>query len=353
MELKTFLPGGSKKFHPAGFEEAAGKPALHPDAVVKKNDPGKPGEGEYIVGLPDKQFFKVGQTEYEIIKLLDGNHSAAEIQAEFLKTRDLEIPINNLQTFINELVSLDLVSFARGLKTRKSVNLNLPGIFYKWFSVVYKPVPLTLVVTLNLVSFIFFILEIQGIFNFISGYFSFHFVWGFSLVFLVTNFFHEMGHGAAIRYFNHQPGPVQIKRGSGLFLLHFSTPFVIYTPDRAISRRMKLTIVSGGILFDFIMISIGMLLFSFSGSAVSMIAGVLLLLTALARILISMNFFNENTDMAKILAYYFGVSGTAFKKRIVYKVTGTLFWLLHYSVLFFLIYVILYSVRANVTLPLG
>lgn len=351
MDIKSFLPGSSKKRGRGRIPGDTGKPVLHPDVVVKENDPGT--QEEYIVGLSYKKFFSVGQMEYEIIKLLDGNHTAAEIQTEFLKTRDLEIPINTIQTFINELASLELVSFERDLKARKCVNLNLPGIFYKLFSLVYKPVPLTLVVTLNLVSFIFFIVNIEVIFNFMSAYFSFYFVWIFILVFLVTNFFHEIGHGAAIGYFNFKPGPIQIKRGSGLFLLHFSTPFVIYTPEKTINRRMKLTIVSGGILFDFLLVSIGMLLFSLSGIEVLKISGVLLLFTALSRILISFNFFNENTDMAKILAYYFESAGEAYKKHMAYKLTGTLFWLLQYSVLFFLIYVMLYSVRANVTLPPG
>lgn len=351
MNLKRFLPGSSKKRGRGSIDKAPGKPVLHPDAVIKKNDSGK--QNEYILGLAYKKFFKLGEMEYEILKLLDGNHSPEEIQEEFLKSRDVEIPLNTIQTFISELASLELVSYNQDLKTGKSVNLNFPGIFYKLFSVVFKPVPLALAITLNLVSFIFFIVNIEVIFNFISSYFSFYFVWIFILVFLVTNFFHEMGHGAAIRYFNYKPGPIQIKRGNGLFLLHFSTPFIIYTPDKTISRRMKLTIVSGGILFDFIMVSLGLLLFSFSGSEVLMISGVLLLLTALSRVLISVNFINENTDMAKILSYFFESSGTEFKKNIFYKLSGTLFWLLQYSVLFFLIYVILYSVRANVTLPLG
>lgn len=351
MNLKTFFPGSSKERSRGRIDEGPGKPALHPDAVIKKNGPGK--QEEYIVGLPDKKFFKVGPMEYEIIKLLDGNHSPEDIQAEFLRARDVEIPVNTIQTFINELASLELVSFNRDLKTGNVLNLNLPGIFYKLFSAVYRPVPLVLAVVLNLASFIFFIVNIQVVFNFISAYFSFHFVWIFILVFLVTNFFHEIGHGAAIRYFNYKPGPIQIKRGNGLFLLHFSTPFVIYTPERTISRRMKLTIVSGGILFDFMTVSAGMILFSFSGSDVLMISGVMLLLTALSRILISVNFFNENTDMAKILSCYFGETCPTFKSHIVYKLTGTLFWLLQYGVLFFLIYVILYSVRSTVTLPPG
>jgi hypothetical protein len=114
---------------------------------------------------------------------------------------------------------------------------------------------------------------------------------------------------------------------------------------------MKLTIVSGGILFDFLMIPVGMVLFALTGTAFLKLSGALLLITAVSRIISSFNFLNENTDMAKLLAFYFGESGTTYKRHIVYKLTGVFFWLLSYSVLFFLIYVILYSVRANVTLP--
>ncbi|MCX6579183.1 MAG: hypothetical protein NT166_03275 [Candidatus Aminicenantes bacterium] len=346
-----------------------GNPVLNPNTIIKKNGPG--AQTEYIVGLSYKKFFKVGEIEYEILQLLDGAHSPDAIRQEFLEVRDVDIPIERIQAFINELGSLELVSFDAKIKTERYLHLTLPDFIYRWFSVLYRPVPLAASMVLGLVGLIFFILDTREIFTFITPYYSFHFVGIFILVYLVTSFFHELGHGAAIRYFNYKPGPIQIKRGNGLFFLHFSTPFIIYSPDKIIDRKLKLTIISGGIIFDFLVLVVGAALFRATAGGILKAAGVLLQLTALSRIVLSINFFNENTDLAKLLVYYFepcsvestgsaesadvmegeGAKDASFKKHFLYKAIGTLLWLLQYSVFFFIIYMILYSVRARVTLP--
>jgi len=332
-------------------EVKTNNPALHPCAVIKKDDSGK--DVGYLVGLPNKKFFKLGETEYEILKLLNGQHSAASIREEFLKTKDVEIPIDTIECFIEEVISLGIASPSPGVKTRKSVDITIPGIFYKCFSLIFKPVILVGSLIIGLAAFVFFILNIRSIFGYLTPYYTWYFPVLFIVVYLVTSFLHEIGHGAAIWNFHYPPGPVQIKRGNGLFLFHFSTPFIVYDPDKPIDKKIKLTIIGGGMVVDWILMAGGTIVFlcTSTSSVPGAIGGILVLLTALARLLVSLNFFNENTDMAKLLSYNFENAVPGYKKHFLYKVLGTVFWLLQYSVFFYLIYIFLYPLRSVMMQP--
>ncbi|MGE5344145.1 MAG: hypothetical protein ACM3SY_21980 [Candidatus Omnitrophota bacterium] len=228
-----------------------------------------------------------------------------------------------------------------------------PAVVYTCLSVIFNPSILAFLMINGLAGFLLFLFNIREIFHVITLRSSFYFPVIFITVYLLTSVFHELGHGAALRYFNYKPGPIQVKLGNGVFLLHFSTPFLIHSPNQPMSRKIKLTIISGGMIVDAILLAMGVYMFRFVLHSWHLIKvfGILLSLTALCRILLSLNFFNENSDMAKILEHYFEPEATDFKKHIMYKFVGTVFWILQYSVFFFLIYLFLYLVHSMIMRP--
>lgn len=334
-------------------------PRLHPAAMIRDlsltGDPVSPGQApekrEYLVGVSYQKFYRIGEPEYWILNLLDGCRSVGDIREEIIRREDLDIPLPVITGFIRDLEGYGLITYREHIRIPGSLTIHAPRLFYRILSQVFSPAGLWASAAAILVGLILLGFQGEEMVNYASSLYSMVFVAVFIMVNAATSFFHELGHGAAIYRFGHIPEPIHIRRSSDIFLLHLSIPFVIYDPDRKVERRVVLFTTAGGVLLDLWQAVSGVFLYALGAAGVGggwgglRAAGIFLLFTATARILLSANIFNEKSDLSRFIVYYTNKSLTELKKGMAFRLAGVILWLLQYAVTFFLIYVIVYSLR--------